>query len=229
MSRDICAELYNAIIKLRPDWHHEDDDKGTIKVVITGSAADEAKLQPHIRSKKRRKELAKRFKNPDDEMKLVIVRDMWLTGFDAPSLHTMYIDKPMRGHGLMQVIARVNRVFKDKPGGLVVDYLGIADQLKEALKNYTEGDRGETGIPTEVALALMQEKYEVVKAMYHGFDYEKFFTGTPGERLSLIPAAMNHILELTDGKERYVKAVTELSKAFALVSSLDEAIAIRPD
>lgn len=229
MSRQICVDLYNAIIKLRPNWHHNDDDKGTIKVVMTGSASDNQQMQPHIRSKKKRKDLAKRFKNPADEMKLVIVRDMWLTGFDAPCLHTIYIDKPMRGHGLMQAIARVNRVFKDKPGGLVVDYLGIADQLKAALNDYTEGDREETGIPAEVALEIMQEKYEVVKAMYHGFDYSKFFNGTPTERLSVIPAAMNHILELEDGKQRYIKAVSELSKAFALVSSLDEAIAIRDE
>jgi type I restriction enzyme R subunit len=229
MSRQICVDLYNAIIKLRPNWHHNDDDKGTIKVVMTGSASDNQQMQPHIRSKKKRKDLAKRFKNAADEMKLVIVRDMWLTGFDAPCLHTIYVDKPMRGHGLMQAIARVNRVFKDKPGGLVVDYLGIADQLKAALNDYTQGDREETGIPTEVALEIMHEKYEVVKAMYHSFDYSKFFNGTPTERLSVIPAAMNHILELEDGKQRYIKAVTELSKAFALVSSLDEAIAIRDE
>ncbi|MGB7444179.1 MAG: type I restriction enzyme endonuclease domain-containing protein, partial [Coleofasciculaceae cyanobacterium] len=154
---------------------------------------------------------------------------MWLTGFDAPSLHTMYIDKPMRGHGLMQAIARVNRVFKDKPGGLVVDYLGIADQLKQALQYYTEGDRNNTGIPTDTALAILQEKYEIVKAMYGSFDYSPFFNSTPGERLSVIPAAVNHILELEDGKQRYLKAVTELSKAFALVSSLDEAIVIRDE
>ncbi|HEY9651515.1 MAG TPA: type I restriction endonuclease subunit R [Coleofasciculaceae cyanobacterium] len=229
MSRQICVDLYNAIIKLRPNWHHNDDDKGTIKVVMTGSASDNQQMQPHIRSKKKRKDLATRFKNADDEMKLVIVRDMWLTGFDAPCLHTIYIDKPMRGHGLMQAIARVNRVFKDKPGGLVVDYLGIADQLKAALNDYTQGDREETGIPAEVALDIMQEKYDVVQAMYQGFDYSKFFNGTPTERLSVIPAAMNHILELDDGKQRYIKAVTELSKAFALVSSLDEAIAIRDE
>jgi type I restriction enzyme R subunit len=160
-------------------------------------------------------------------MKLAIVRDMWLTGFDAPCLHTLYVDKPMQGHGLMQAIARVNRVFKDKPGGLIVDYLGIADQLKEALKDYTESDRTETGIPTETALALLQEKYEVVGAIYHGFDYSLFFTGSPRERLAVIPAAMDFILGLEDGKNRYVKAVSELGKAFALVSSMDEAIAIR--
>lgn len=229
MSRRICVDLYKAMIKIRPDWHHNDDDKGVIKVVMTGSAADDQQMQPHIRNKKRRQELAKRFKKPTDAMKLVIVRDMWLTGFDAPCLHTLYIDKPMRGHGLMQAIARVNRVFRDKPGGLVVDYLGIADQLKAALKVYTEGDRKETGIPTETALSVLQEKYEVVKDMYHGFDYSRFFTGTPSVRLSVIPAAIDYILELEDGKARYIKAVSELSKAFALLSSLDEAIAIRDE
>ena len=227
MSRRICVELYSAIVKLRPDWHHDDDDRGTIKVVMTGSAADDQIMQPHIRNKKRRHDLAKRFKKPSDAMKLVIVRDMWLTGFDAPCLHTLYVDKPMQGHGLMQAIARVNRVFKDKPGGLIVDYLGIADQLKQALKNYTESDRGETGIPTETALAILQEKYEVVGAIYHGFDYSPFFTGSPSDRLAVIPAAMDFVLSLSDGKNRYIKAVSELGKAFALVSSIDEAIAIR--
>lgn len=229
MSRRICVDLYNAIIQLRPDWHDEADDRGTLKVVMTGAASDEAKMQPHVRNQQRRKYLAKRFKDPSDEMKLVIVRDMWLTGFDAPCLHTLYVDKPMRGHGLMQAIARVNRVFKDKPGGLVVDYLGIADQLKEALKNYTESDRHQTGIPTEVALEVMQEKYEVVRGMYHGFEYQQFFTGTPSQRVSLIPEAMDFILGLEDGKQRYLKAVTELNRAFALVSSLDEAIALRDE
>ncbi|MGL6341890.1 MAG: type I restriction enzyme endonuclease domain-containing protein, partial [Waterburya sp.] len=223
------VELYKAIARDRPDWHHDDDDKGVIKVVMTGSAADDSSMQPHIRNKQRRHALAKRFKKPSDEMKLVIVRDMWLTGFDAPCLHTLYVDKPMQGHGLMQAIARVNRVFKDKPGGLIVDYLGIADQLKEALKDYTESDQGETGIPTETALALLQEKYEIVTAIYHGFDYSPFFTGSPSERLAVIPAAMDFVLGLEDGKNRYIKAVGELSKAFALVSSLDEAIAIRDE
>lgn len=187
MSRRICAELYNAIIQLRPDWHNTDDNKGFIKLVITGSAADKPELQPYIRNNGRRKALAKRFKDPADEMKLAIVQEMWLTGFDAPCLHTMYIDKPMQGHGLMQAIARVNRVFKDKPGGLVVDYLGIAEQLKDALRNYTESDRGQTGIPQEAAVAIMQEKYEIVYAMFHGFDYSKFFTGTPAERFVCHP------------------------------------------
>jgi len=229
MSRRICVELYKAIVALRPDWHKDDDASGTIKVVMTGSAADEQKMQPHIRNKRRRKALAKRFKKPTDELKLVIVRDMWLTGFDAPCLHTLYIDKPMRSHSLMQAIARVNRVFKDKPGGLVVDYLGIADQLREALKEYTAGDREETGIPTEFALELMQEKYETVKGIYHCFNYTTFFTGTATERVSLIPAAIDFILGLEDGKKRYIKAVTELNKAYALVSSTDKALAIRDE
>ncbi len=229
MSRRICVDLYNAIIALKPEWHHNDDNQGIIKVVMTGSASDDQKMQPHIRSKKRRQDLAKRFKESNDPLKLVIVRDMWLTGFDAPCLHTLYVDKPMKGHNLMQAIARVNRVYKDKPGGLVVDYLGIADQLKEALNNYTQSDRDDTGIPIDEALAILQEKYEIVKAMYFGFDYQLFFHGTPAERLNIIPAALDHILGLEDGKTRYLKAVTELSKAFALVSSTDEAIKIRDE
>ncbi|TVQ41818.1 MAG: type I restriction endonuclease subunit R [Gloeocapsa sp. DLM2.Bin57] len=227
MSRRICVDLYNQIIKLRPEWHNEDDDKGFIKVVMSGSAADDEAFQVHSRNKKRRQDLAKRFKQPEDELKLVIVRDMWLTGFDAPCLHTMYCDKPMKGHNLMQAIARVNRVFKDKPAGLIVDYIGIAEQLKSALQYYTDGDKDNAGIPVDEALVVLQEKYEIVKAMYHGFDYSVFFTGSPKERLSIIPAAMDYILGLEDGKKRYLKAVTELSKAFALCSSLDEAIAIR--
>ena len=229
MSRRICADLYHAIKELKPEWHGEDDNQGVIKVIMTGSAADDKKMQPHIRSKKARKDLATRFKKADDSFKLVIVRDMWLTGFDAPSLHTLYVDKPMQGHNLMQAIARVNRVFKDKPGGLIVDYLGIAEQLKDALKDYTERDRGETAIDTNIALAVMQEKYEIVKAMYHRFNYQKFFTGKPTERVSIIPAALNHILGLADGKQRYIKAVGELSTAFALVSSTDDAITIRDE
>lgn len=229
MSRRICVDLYNQIIKLRPQWHNEDDNKGFIKVVMSGSASDDPSLQIHSRDKKKRKELATRFKNPEDELKLVIVRDMWLTGFDAPSLHTMYVDKPMKGHNLMQAIARVNRVFKDKPGGLIVDYIGIADQLKLALQDYTERDTENTGIPSDEALAILQEKQEIVKAMYHGFDYSIFFTGTSRERLNIIPAAIDYILGLENGKNRYLKAVTELSKAFALCSSLDEALTIRDE
>jgi type I restriction enzyme R subunit len=229
MSRSICVDLYNAIIALKTDWHYKDDNQGIIKVVMTGSASDDQKMQPHIRSKKRRQDLAKRFQEPNNPLKLVIVRDMWLTGFDAPCLHTLYVDKPMKGHNLMQAIARVNRVYKDKPGGLVVDYLGIADKLKEALNNYTKSDRDNTGIPIDQALAILQEKYEIVKAMYFGFDYQLFFNGTPAERLNMIPAALDHILGLKDGKTPYLKAVTELSKAFALVSSTDEAIKIRDE
>src|SRR6266481_480186 len=171
MSRRICAELYEQIVKLRPDWHHDDDDKGVIKIVMTGSAADDAKLQPHIRNKKRREELAKRFKNENDPLKLVIVRDMWLTGFDVPCLHTMYVDKPMQGHGLMQAIARVNRVFKDKIGGLIVDYLGLADQLKKAMANYTQaGGKGQPTLDQEAAVRKMQENFDVVRSILHGFD-----------------------------------------------------------
>lgn len=230
MSRKICADLYDAIVQLKPQWHHPDDDKGIIKVVMTGSAADEAPLQPHIRSKARRKELAKRFKNPANEMKLVIVRDMWLTGFDAPCLHTIYIDKPMQGHGLMQAIARVNRVFKDKPGGLVVDYLGIAEQLKKALASYTEADKGQTGIDQEQAVTIMQTKYQAVREMFADFDYSKFFDGTPAERLSIIPGALNHILsQQQDNKQKYLKSVTELSKAFALAVPNEAALKIRDE
>jgi type I restriction enzyme, R subunit len=229
MSRRICVDLYDAIIKLRPSWHHQDDEKGAIKVIMTGSASDPANFQPHIRNKPRREAIKRRMRDPSDPMKLVIVRDMWLTGFDAPCLHTMYIDKPMRGHGLMQAIARVNRVFRDKPGGLVVDYLGIADELKKALADYTEGSRGETGIPQEEAIAIMLEKYEVVSAMFHGFDYSKFITGTPAERLTVIPTAMEHILSHEDGKARLLQAVTELSKAFALSVPHDDALRIKDD
>lgn len=227
MSRRICVELYKAIIKLRPDWHSDDDNQGFIKVVMTGSASDPEDFQPHVRNKKARDLLAKRAKNPIDTLKLVIVRDMWLTGFDAPCMHTMYIDKPMQGHGLMQAIARVNRVFKDKPGGLIVDYLGIADQLRKALANYTEQDRGEIGVPQEEAIALMQEKYEVVQQLLYKFDYSKAIIGTPQERLSIIPAAMEHILSQEKGRERFMQATLDLSKAFSLCAASDEAKQIR--
>jgi type I restriction enzyme R subunit len=229
MSRRICVDLYDAIIKLCPSWHHQDDDKGAIKVIMTGSASDPTNFQPHIRNKIRREAIKKRMKAPSDPMKLVIVRDMWLTGFDAPCLHTMYVDKPMRGHGLMQAIARVNRVFRDKPGGLVVDYLGIADELKKALADYTEGSRRDTGIPQEEAVAIMLEKYEVVSAMFHDFDYSKFIIGTPAERLKVIPAAMEHILSQEDGKTRLLQAVTELSQAFALSVPHIDALRIKDD
>jgi type I restriction enzyme R subunit len=228
MSRRICVDMYNAIVQLRPDWHSEDDDKGVLKIVMSGSASDRAEWQPHIRSKPRREALAKRFKDPGDPMKVVIVRDMWLTGFDCPSLHTMYVDKPMRGHGLMQAIARVNRVFKDKPGGLVVDYLGLADQLKRALADYTEaGGRGKAAVNQEEAVAVMLEKFEVVVSMFHGFDYPSLLKAEPAKRIAGIAAAMEHILQLEDGKKRYLTEVTALSKAFALAVPHEEALKIR--
>ena len=228
MSRRICVDLYNAIIKLRPEWHNDNDEKGVLKIVMTGSASDPVEWQQHIRNKSRREKLANNFrKKPEHPFKLVIVRDMWLTGFDAPCLHTMYIDKPMRGHGLMQAIARVNRVFKDKPGGLVVDYLGIADELKKALSDYTERDRDMTGIPQEEAVALMLEKYEIVSSMFHGFNYSRFFLGSPAERLTIIKEAMEYILMQEEGKNRFMQSVTELSKAFALSVPHKKALEIR--
>jgi len=228
MSRRICVELYKEIVALRPDWHHGDDDKGMIKVVMTGSASDPLGWQPHIRNKARRGALAARFRDPNDRFKVVMVRDMWLTGFDAPSLHTMYVDKPMRGHGLMQSIARVNRVFRDKPGGLVVDYLGLAEELRKALVTYTEsGGTGRTAIDQEEAVAVMLEKYEVCCGLFHGFDWSLWVTGKPQERVGILPAAQEHILKQEDGKARLLRAVTELSQAFALAVPHDEAIRIR--
>lgn len=230
MSRRICAELYKAIVAIRPDWHHDDDGAGIIKIVMTGSASDPVDWQAHIRNKPRREELAKRFKDPKEPFKVVIVRDMWLTGFDAPCLHTMYVDKPMRGHGLMQAIARVNRVFKDKPGGLVVDYLGLADQLKYALANYTEsGGKGQTAVDQEEAVVVMLERYEVCCGIFHGFDWSTWKSGGPQERLSVLPAAQEHVLAQNDGKNRLVKAVGELSKAFALAVPHEKAMEIRDD
>ncbi len=230
MSRRICVELYKAITTLRPDWHNENDDQGIIKAVMTGSASDPLDWQPHIRNKSRREGLAQRFRNPEDAFSVVLVRDMWLTGFDAPSLHTMYIDKPMRGHGLMQAIARVNRVFRDKPGGLVVDYLGLAHELQQALVTYTEsGGTGKTAINQEEAVALMLEKYEVCCALFHGFKWSAWITGSPQERLGLFPAAQEHILAQKDGKDRLIRAVIELSQAFALSVPHPEALRIRDD
>jgi type I restriction enzyme, R subunit len=197
---------------------------------MTGSASDPLEWQPHIRNKKRREELADRFRDATDPFKIVIVRDMWLTGFDAPSLHTMYLDKPMREHGLMQAIARVNRVFKDKPGGLVVDYLGLADELRRALATYTEaGGTGRTALNQDEAVALMLEKHEICAALFHGFDWSRWLTGTPGQKLSLLPAAQEHILMQKDGKPRLLHAVTELSQAFALAVPNAEALRIRDD
>jgi type I restriction enzyme R subunit len=230
MSRRICVELYNALVAMRPQWHHADDDKGALKVVMTGSASDPIEWQTHIRNKPRREEMAKRFKDPSDPFKIVIVRDMWLTGFDAPCLHTMYADKPMRGHGLMQAIARVNRVFKDKPGGLVVDYLGLAHELKQALATYTEsGGRGQTAIDQDKAVVLLLEKFEICAAFFHGFDRSTWATGNATQRLGILPAAQEHILKQDDGKTRFVKAVVELSKSFALAVPADEALALTDD
>ena len=230
MSRRICIDLYRELVRLRPGWHDADDDKGRIKVVMTGAASDPPDWQPHIRNKPRREALASRFRDPGDPLQVVLVRDMWLTGFDAPSLHTMYVDKPMRGHGLMQAIARVNRVFRDKPGGLVVDYLGLAQELKRALATYTEsGGTGRTALDQGEAVAVMLEKYEICCALFHGFDRSAWVTGTPQERLSLLPAAQEHILAQENGKDRCIQAVRDLSRAFALAVPHEDAIRIRDD
>ena len=238
MSRRIAVDIYDALIKLRPDWASAKDDnpeaeKGkscVLKVVMTGGADDGPEWQPHIRNKEKRRKLANRFKDSKDPFRIVIVRDMWLTGFDAPCLHTMYADKPMQGHGLMQAIARVNRVFRDKPGGLVVDYLGLADQLKHALATYTEsGGKGDPTYDTRQAIAVMLEKHGIACDMLHGLNWSKWTIGKPGERLALIPAGQEHILELADGKKRWGQVVTELSRAFALCAASDEATGIRDD
>jgi len=230
MSRRICVDLYAQITKLRPHWHTEDDKTGAIKVVMTGAATDPVTWQQHIRDKKRREGLAKRFKNPKDSLKLVIVRDMWLTGFDVPCLHTMYLDKYMRSHGLMQAIARVNRVFGSKPGGLVVDYLGIAHELKQALATYTEsGGKGATALPQEEAVAEMLRRYEICRDMFHGFDWSHWTAGTAAQKLGLLPNAQEHILKQKDGKKRLLGAVSDLTSAFALAVPHEKALAIRDD
>ncbi|MCB1883579.1 MAG: type I restriction endonuclease subunit R [Geminicoccaceae bacterium] len=243
MSRRICVALYDAIVALRPEWHSDDDGAGALKVVMTGDAADPEAWQPHIGSRARRDRIAKRAKDADDPLKLVIVRDMWLTGFDAPAMHTMYVDKPMRGHGLMQAIARVNRVFRDKPAGLVVDYIGIAHSLQNALKDYSAADRGQVGIDEAEAVRVMLEKHEVVRAMFHGFDYGTGLVGTPRQRLAAVAEAIEWVLarqhaaaakETTDearkrAHRRYQDAVLALSKAFALAASSDEARDIRDE
>ncbi len=229
MSRRIAVELYNEIVKLRPHWHSDEINEGFIKVIMTTAASDPANYRRHMYSKTERERLANRMKDPKDELKFVIVRDMWLTGFDAPSLHTMYIDKPMQGHGLMQAIARVNRVYKDKQGGLVVDYLGIAPSLKEALSHYADSDRKNPTIPQEEAISVMLEKYEVVKAMFHAFEYASYFSAKASERTRVLSGAMDYILSLEKGKERYLKAVTELSFAFSLAVPSDESLEIRDD
>ena len=230
MSRRICIDLYRELVRLRPDWHDNDDAKGRIKVVMTGAASDPVDWQPHIRNKPRREALAKRFRDPNDPLQIVLVRDMWLTGFDAPSLHTMYVDKPMRGHGLMQAIARVNRVFKDKPGGLIVDYLGLAQDLKKALATYTEsGGEGETALDQEQAVAVMLEKYDVCCGLFHGFDWSLWSSGTASDRVGLLPAAQEHVLAQEDGKQRFLDAVRELTQAFALAVPHEQATRIRDE
>ncbi len=229
MSRRICVDLYNAIICLRPEWHSEDDRQGALKIVMTGSAVDPLDWQQHVRSKARREDLAKRFKDPGDPFKIVIVRDMWLTGFDVPPLHTMYIDKPMQGHGLMQAIARVNRVYKDKPGGLIVDYLGLAYHLQKALAAYTEAGHPADTPDQEQAVHELIKRYEICQGLFYGFDWSRYFTGSAAERLTLLAAAMQHILQLEDGNKRLLKAVKELSLAFALAVPDERALAIRDD
>ncbi|MEA3228036.1 MAG: type I restriction endonuclease subunit R [Campylobacterota bacterium] len=230
MSRRIAAELYSEIIKLRPEWHNDDLTKGVVKVVMTSKSSDGAEIQKHHTTKQQRRDLANRMKDVNDELQLVIVRDMWLTGFDAPSMHTLYIDKPMKGHNLMQAIARVNRVYKDKPAGLVVDYLGIASDLKKALSFYSDsGGKGDPALAQEQAVALMLEKLEVVSQMYHGFKYENYFEADTREKLSLILEAEEHILGLEDGKKRYIGEVTALSLAFAIAVPSDAAMDVKDE
>ena len=243
MSRGICVALYDQVVRLRPDWHSDDDKAGAMKIVMTGSASDPKEWQSHVGNKARRDALAKRLKDPKDPLKIVLVRDMWLTGFDAPCMHTMYVDKPMQGHGLMQAIACVNRVFRDKPAGLVVDYIGLAQNLKNALSQYSQSDQKQAGIDEAEAIAVLLEKYEVVKAMYHGFDYAEGITGTPQQRLIAMASAIEWILEMQQqdaAKEktpeakkrahrRYLDAVLALSNAFALAAASDEAREIRDE
>ena len=230
MSRRICVELYDQIVQLRPDWADDDDGQGEIKVVMTGSATDPVEWQTHIRNKSKREALANRFRDSDDPLRMVLVRDMWLTGFDAPSLHSMYVDKPMRGHSLMQAIARVNRVFRDKPGGLVVDYLGLAHELRSALHTYTEsGGEGNTALDQQEAVNLMLEKYDICKGIFHGFDWSAWTSDKAAERLALLPAAQEHVLAQENGKERCLRHVRELSQAFALAVPHKEALRIRDD
>lgn len=226
MSREICVHLYNEIIKLRPEWHSADPEQGAIKIVMTGSASDKALLRPHIYSAQVKKRLEKRFKDPVDPLQIVIVRDMWLTGFDAPCVHTLYVDKPMKGHNLMQAIARVNRVFKDKQGGLVVDYIGIANELKSALKEYTASNgRGRPTVDAAEAYAVLEEKLDILRGLLHGYDYSDFLT-TGHKRLA---GAANHVLGQKDGKKRFADTALAMSKAFTLCCTLDEAKAVREE
>ena len=226
MSRDICVHLYDEIVKLRPEWHDTDPEKGAIKVVMTGSASDKALLRPHIYNGQVKKRLEKRFKDPTDPLRLVIVRDMWLTGFDAPCVHTLYVDKPMKGHNLMQAIARVNRVFKDKQGGLVVDYIGIGNELKAAMKEYTQsGGREKPTVDAREAYSLLMEKMDVLRSMLHGFDYSGFLTA--GHKA--LAGAANHVLGIKDGKKRFADIALAMSKAFTLCCTLDEAKEVREE
>ena len=243
MSRRICVKLYRELVKLRPQWHDDDDSEGALKIVMTGSASDPEDWQPHIGTKARRDLLAKRARDPKDALKIVIVRDMWLTGFDAPCMHTMYVDKPMRGHGLMQAIARVNRVFHDKPAGLIVDYIGIAQSLKDALKQYSKPDQGSTGVDQSQAVVMLQEKLEIVRDMFHGYEYREGLGGSPHDRLVLLAGAIEWILEVVrdkaaheeseDGKKKalrsFADAVLALSKAFALAGASDLAKEVREE
>ncbi|MFZ3044812.1 MAG: type I restriction enzyme endonuclease domain-containing protein, partial [Desulfatirhabdiaceae bacterium] len=230
MSRRIAADLYKEIINIRPEWHSGDLRKGVIKVVMTSASSDGPEIARHHTTKESRRSLAERMKDPEDELRLVIVRDMWLTGFDVPSMHTLYIDKPMKGHNLMQAIARVNRVYKDKPGGLVVDYLGIASDLKKALSFYSDsGGKGDPAIAQEKAVQMMLEKLEIVSQMFHGFAYEDYFEADTGKKLSLLLAAEEHILGLENGKNRYINEVTSLSQALAIAIPHEQAMDVKDE
>ncbi|MEA3457893.1 MAG: type I restriction endonuclease subunit R [Candidatus Thermoplasmatota archaeon] len=230
MSRRIAVDIYDEIIKIKPQWHNDELKKGVIKVVMTSASSDGAKISNHHTTKEQRRSLAERMKDPEDELELVIVRDMWLTGFDVPCLHTMYIDKPMKGHTLMQAIARVNRVYKDKPGGLIVDYLGIASDLKEALSFYSDsGGKGDPAVLQEKAVQLMLEKLEIVSQMFHGFSFENYFTADTKTKLSIILAGEEHILGLENGRKRYIDEVTALSRAFSIAIPHEQAMDLKDE
>jgi type I restriction enzyme R subunit len=230
MSRRICIALYKALIELHPEWHSQEINQGVLKVVITASPSDPLDWQPFATTKADREQLAKRFKDPKDSFKIAIVRDMWLTGFDVPSLHTMYVDKPMKGHGLMQAIARVNRVFKDKPGGLIVDYLGLAEQLRQALADYTEsGGVGSTAIDQDQAVRLLMQQVEICRGLFHRFDWSNWITGSPAQRLALLPRAQEHILALDDGRSRLLDCVAAMTSAFALSVPHEQAMSVRDE
>ena len=230
MSRRICVDLHNEIAKLRPDWYEREDDKGKIKIIMTGSAKDPLNWQEHIRTKKKRKEIGDAFKSPENPIKIVLVRDMWLTGFDVPCLHTMYIDKPMKGHGLMQAIARVNRVFKDKKGGLIVDYIGVAHDLKKAVSTYTqEGGKGKVYLDQDQAIKLMMSEYEVLEDIMHGFNYKPKVKKSLNDALSLVPDAIEHILKQKDGKDQFLKHSKKLLESFALSVPHEKALNIKEE